>query len=163
MNLKESNIQKLIEDWGATGLGIAVLLKDFILRTPNAKLSDIMEYIDDYTSERIAKSILDEYGLFYSLDGSTYWIYNKGKSEMFVDDAYDHFNFPGIKGRFFTKMKQVYGLTEEGVIKEFEAWKEHNAGHEFKDSRHLENSFSFWLKNRKPESKPKETIDWSSL
>ena len=163
MNLKESNIQKLIKDWGATGLGVAILLKDFILRTTDPKLSDILEYIDDYTSERCARSILDEYDLFYSLDGSTYRIYSKGKSEMFVDDAYDHFNFPGIKGRFFTKMKQIYSLTEDSLMKEFENWKNHNAGVEFKDVRHLENSFSFWLKNRKPESKPKESIDWSSL
>ena len=163
MNLKESNIQKLIEDWGATGLGVYILLKEYVLRTEEAGLSDILEYIDNYTSERCARSILDEYRLFYSLDGFTYRIYSKGKSEMFVDDAYDHFNFPGIKGRFFTKMKQVYGLTEDGVIKEFEAWKEHNAGVEFKDNRHLENSFSYWLKNKKPEAKPKQALDWSSI
>lgn len=163
MNLKESNIQKLIEDWGATGLGVAVLLKDFILRTPNAKLSDIMEYIDDYTSERVATSILNNYNIFYTIDKSIYHVFTAENQIRFADEAYDHFNFPGIKGRFFTKMKHAYSLTEDSLMKEFENWKNHNAGVEFKDIRHLENSFSFWLKNRKPESKPKETIDWSSL
>lgn len=163
MNLKESNIQKLLEDWGASGLGVAVLLKDFILRTDKPKLSDIMEYIDDYTSERIAMSILHDYDLFFTLDNATYHVYVKGMHAKTVDDAYDYFNLSSLKGRFFSKMKQIYSLTEDSLMKEFENWKNHNAGHEFKDSRHLENSFSFWLKNRKPESKPKEAIDWSSL
>lgn len=163
MNLKESNIQKLIEDWGASGLGVAVLLKDFVSKNNNAKLSDILEFIDDYTSERIAMSVLNDYGIFYTIDKSIYHVFIAENQIKFADEAYDHFNYSGIKGRFFTKMKQIYSLTEDSLMKEFEDWKNHNAGIEFKDVRHLENSFSFWLKNRKPESKPKESIDWSSL
>lgn len=163
MNLKDQNIQLLLEDWGATGLGVYVLLKDFITRNEDAKLPDILKYIEDYSSERTAASILNDYKLFYTLDGSSFRIYKHGNNEWTVDDAYDHFNFPSIKGRFFTKMKNIYTLSEDSVIEEFNKWKEHNAGVFFKDDRHLENSFSYWLKNKKPENKPKENIDWSSL
>lgn len=163
MNLKESNIQRLLEDHGATGLGAYVLLKDFVIRNDEAKESDILNYASFFVSYNMASSVLKKYNLFYTVDGSVYRVYNAGKSERTVDSAFDLFNHKSIKGVFFSKMKQIYNLTEESLMKEFNDWRNNNAGFVFKDDRHLENSFSFWLKNRKPESKPKETIDWSSL
>ena len=160
MNLKEPNIQNLMEEYGALGLGAYILIKDAVLTSQ--KMTDVFKMLEGKVSQQMIENILKFSGLFFSVDKVNYMHYTERKTNLTTDDAYPLFEKSFPRRRFFDEMKQAHGLPESEVLAQFNKWKEHNLGFLFTDERHLRNSFNLWLS--KVEKKThKEEIDWSSL
>jgi hypothetical protein len=163
MNLSDPRIEKLINREGLIGLGLYAILDNELRKRGEMKLSEMIDFASLYTHQDMVVKVSTLYELFFTNDNATFYPYGKKNGQFMVDDAYNLFNAPTIKGRFFTKLKNLYSLTEEHVLEEFGKWKERNAGVFFKDVRHLENSFNYWLANNKEKPVEKESVDWANI
>lgn len=166
MNLKDPSIQLLLEEWGTAGLGTYILIKHHILEKGSSRLSDIVIDMSPHSSLEMVLSILNNYNFFYTLDGILYKTFSFDKNNLTVDDSDELFNRSSLRGRFFSKLKTIYTISEKEMMDELAKWKERNKGIIFKDERHLENSFSYWLKSGEFTGNPqksKTTIDWDSV
>jgi hypothetical protein len=163
MNLSDPEISRLIDREGISGLGLYVIIKDQLIRSGGMTLPEMTAFMDIYTYPEMVTRIVTTYNLFLTNDGVTYFPYGKRANEFTVDDAQVLFDQKGLRGRFFSKLKTIHNLTEDKISEEFSKWKERNAGIQFKDERHLENSFSYWLSMNVKDKASKQVVDWSSI
>ncbi len=163
MNLSDPSVVKLLDREGVSGLGLYMILRDQLMKKGGMTLSEMIEFADIYTYPEMIIRIVTGYDLFMTHDKVNYFNYGKRAHEFTVDDAAVLFDQKGIRGRFFSKMKTLHDATEEKISEEFTKWKERNAGIQFKDERHLENSFSYWLSMNVKEKSSKQVVDWSKI
>jgi hypothetical protein len=163
MNLNDPEISKLLDKEGISGLGLYMILRDQLLKRGSMTLSEMIDFADIYTYPEMVTRIVTSYNLFMTNDKATYFPYGKKANEFTVDDAAVLFDQKSLRGRFFSKLKTIHNATEDKIMEEFGKWKERNAGIQFKDERHLENSFSYWLSMNVKDKSSKQVVDWSSI
>ena len=84
-------------------------------------------------------------------------IYIKDETKIFTtDDAFKIFDDEGVRGRYFSKISEMYSMNDKKVKSEFNKWKLHNEDNNFNDEKHLKNSFNLWMRNVKPDKKELE-------
>ena len=68
-----------------------------------------------------------------------------------LEQSFEVFSKAGLKGVFFQKMKQLYGLNDVEVNSYFKAWKKEKSTveAEFRTEQHLKNSFNLFIKKSK--------------
>jgi len=137
---KRNNILK---DFGVSGYGIYWLLMEFMdekreINSATIKLRFDKEDID------IAMDILNKSGEFYN-QGQVYYPNSSKKTFLTVDNAEEEFSKSNLSGVVFAQMMNVYSIDQKTMMVEFNKWKEVNIANTFKDSKHLRNSFNYWL------------------
>jgi hypothetical protein len=163
MNLNDPNIKLLISKEGVSGLGLYSIIRDELIKRTKMTLSDILAFADIYAYPDMIVRIVTMYDLFMTSDNATFYPFGKRLNEFTVDDAFALFDMSTLRGRFFSKLKTVHSITDEKISVEFTKWKERNAGVNFKDERHLENSFSYWLSTNVKDKEFKKAVDWSAI
>jgi hypothetical protein len=65
-------------------------------------------------------------------------------------DSKELFNNQSLNGNFLKKMSEIYSCNIDVINQELEKWISLNENNNFKDLKHLQNSFNTWMRNYKP-------------
>jgi hypothetical protein len=137
---KRNNILK---DFGVFGYGMYWLLMEFIDEKGEVSLSAAKLRFDrEY--HQVLIDILDRSGEFHN-QGNIYYAKTATRQFFTTETAKDEFSKGGLTGVVFSQMMTIHSVDEKTMMVEFEKWKEFNKANPFKDSKHLRNSFNYWL------------------
>jgi hypothetical protein len=157
-------LSKLIDSFGLEAYGTYWVINELIFSAPEKSMSkpELKKAIGNIANPKIVDCILENREHFYCIDGR-YFSELERKNDLSPDMAYRSLDKAGLHGRGFSKIIQIYGVSEKFMMEQFDKWKESNFSTVFKDDKHVFNSFNLWMRNcEKPKSKV-DKIDWDKL
>lgn len=157
-------VSKLIDAFGLVGYGAYWILNELILSAPEKSMSksELRKSIGNSVSASMLDLILNEKEYFYQIDGRFFSELDR-KNDLSPDMAFNALNKAGLAGRGFSKIIQIYGVSEKFMMEQFDKWKESNFSTVFKDEKHVFNSFNKWMSIcEKPKTKA-DKVDWDKL
>lgn len=158
-------LKKITDKFGAEGYGSYWILNELIMSSPNKSLSrkELSEKSFPLVNPVVLRWLISDEELFHPMGDSILSSLDR-TTNLSVDMAYSVLDKAGLRGRGFSKIMMIHSVSEKVMMREFESWKVSKTGENFKDEKHVFNSFNKWMSNaRKEESIVKEERDWSKF